>query len=413
MKIVQIQYSSKSGGGAAIKLHGMFLESGIDSHVLTLHDDINDTERIIYCGRKAKARAKIEENIHEFLTRKCLKEYGLFTYPVLGTDISQNRFVREADVIYIHWVQKGFLNFSGYRNLAKTGKPVIVFMHDMWSITGGCHHSFECEKYRSGCFNCQVFPGHRKNDLSAWGFRRKMKLYSDFSNFYFVSPSSWLKGCAEAASLTRMKQIYLIPNLLDRKIFRPIDKTAARTLLDINKGNRVIAFGALAIDSPYKGWNYLKDALYKLKATFSETTLSVVIFGKCNISEMRKLIPFDTVFTGYIKDEYSAALVYNAADVFVTPSLADNLPTTVLESLSCGTPVVGFRTGGIPDMIEHKINGYLAEYRNTDDLAEGIKYCLLNNINATTPPGFENENIMSKHMSLINLLLQKKLTVKL
>ena len=407
MKIVQVQYSSKSGGGAALKLHNAFLEAGIDSYILTLHDDINDSERVIYCGRAAKLRARTEDIIQEFLTRKTRKEFGLFSYPVLGTDISRNRFIKEADIIYIHWVQKGFLNLSGYRKIAETGKPVIIFMHDMWTITGGCHHSFSCEKYRSECYDCQVFQGHKRNDLSARGFRMKMKLYSGFSNFHFVSPSKWLKECAEASSLTRKRQVYLIPNLLDRKIFKPVDKKAARALLNVDNGNRIIAFGALAIDSPYKGWEYLKDALFKLQETFSDAPVSVLIFGKCNISEMRKLIPFDTVFTGYLKDEYSAALVYNAADVFVTPSLADNLPTTVLESLSCGTPVVGFRTGGIPDMIEHKINGYLADYRNTDDLAEGIKYCLLNNIRAEVPSEFENRNIMSKHMSLINMLLQK------
>ena len=407
MKIVQVQYSSKSGGGAALKLHNAFLEAGIDSYILTLHDDINDSERVIYCGRAAKLRARTEDIIQEFLTRKTRKEFGLFSYPVLGTDISRNRFIKEADIIYIHWVQKGFLNLSGYRKIAETGKPVIIFMHDMWTITGGCHHSFSCEKYRSECYDCQVFQGHKRNDLSARGFRMKMKLYSGFSNFHFVSPSKWLKECAEASSLTRKRQVYLIPNLLDRKIFKPVDKKAARALLNVDNGNRIIAFGALAIDSPYKGWEYLKDALFKLQETFSDAPVSVLIFGKCNISEMRKLIPFDTVFTGYLKDEYSAALVYNAADVFVTPSLADNLPTTVLESLSCGTPVVGFRTGGIPDMIEHKINGYLADYRNTDDLAEGIKYCLTNNIRAEVPSEFENRNIMSKHMSLINMLLQK------
>ncbi|HOW09255.1 MAG TPA: glycosyltransferase [Bacteroidales bacterium] len=407
MKIVQVQYSSKSGGGAALKLHNAFLDAGIDSHILTLHDDINDTDRVIYCGRKAKIMARIEDMISDFVTRKSKKEFGLFSYPFLGTDISQHRVIKEADIIYIHWVQKGFLNISGYRKIAETGKPVIIFMHDMWSITGGCHHSFTCEKYKTKCYDCQFFPGHKKNDLSAKGFRKKMKLYSGFSNLYFVSPSKWLKECAESSSLTRNREIFLIPNLLDRKIFRPVDKKVARVLLNIDNGNSVIAFGALAIDSPYKGWEYLKNALDKLSGTYRETTISVLIFGKCNVEVIRKNIPFDTVFTGYLKDEYSAALVYNAADVFVTPSLADNLPTTVLESLSCGTPVVGFRTGGIPDMIEHKINGYLAEYRNSDDLAEGIKYCLSNNIRGKISAEFENENIISRHMNLVNRLVNK------
>ncbi len=407
MKVVQVQYSAKSGGGAAIKLHNAFLEEGVDSYVLTLHYDVNDSDRVIYCGWKAMVTAFIEEKIHEFSLRNSNKEYGLFTYPTLGTDISKNKYIRDADVIYLHWVQKKFLNFTSYRKIAKLGKPVILFMHDMWYITGGCHHSFACEKYRSKCYDCQVFSVNKNNDISARGFKKKVKLYSRFNNFYFISPSKWLKECAEASSLTKMKQTWLIPNFIDRNIFKPIDKKAARMLLGIDNESLVISFGAVSIDSPYKGWQYLRDAFGILRKNFSDDAINILIFGKCNISEMRKMIPFKSVFTGFIKDEYSAAIVYNASDVFVTPSLADNLPTTVLESLSCGTPVVGFRTGGIPDMIEHKVNGYLAEYRNTEDLAEGVKYCLKYKISGKISDKFEKGNIISQHMELLNMLTGK------
>lgn len=407
MKVVQIQLSATSGGGLALKLHNLFLEAGIDSHVLSLHYDINDTDKVIYCDKKAKLKAAVEEKIHEFRERKNIKQYGLFTYPILGIDVSKYRVIREADIIYIHWVQKKFFNFRSFKKIARLGKPIVIVMHDMWYITGGCHHSFECEKYKTGCYNCQVFPGEKKNDLSTKGFKKKKKLYSGFNNFYFVSPSKWLKECAEASGLTRGKQIYLIPNVLNRKIFKAVDKNAARKFLNIEDSLKVISFGAVTIDSPYKGWEYLKDALQILKNKLPESDVAVLVFGKYDVSTMKEMIPFRTIFTGYLNDELSISMVYNAADVFVTPSIADNLPTTVLESLSCGTPVVGFRTGGIPDMIEHKRNGYLANYRDANDLAEGIIYCLENEIKGNTLPEFENTILLDKHMELINGLLNK------
>jgi glycosyltransferase involved in cell wall biosynthesis len=139
--------------------------------------------------------------------------------------------------------------------------------------------------------------------------------------------------------------------------------------------------------------------------------ITILIFGKANKEKISAEIPFKTVFTGHLGDEYSTSLVYNAADVFVAPSLADNLPTTILESLSCGTPVVGFNVGGIPDMISHKTNGYLAKYKDATDLADGIKFCLKNDIQGSTLPNFDSDLIMRKHLDLINDLCHKSLNL--
>jgi glycosyltransferase involved in cell wall biosynthesis len=409
MKVVHVQHSSKSAGGAALRLHNAFIESDIDSYILTLHDDINDTERVNYSGSSAKFVSRIEDKIHNFITRKCNKEYGLFTYPYLGTDISKKKLIKDADVIYIHWVQRGFMNFSGYRRLARLGKPVIIFMHDMWSITGGCHYSFSCEKYKTKCSDCQFFKGHKTNDLSSKGFNNKLKIYSRYNNFYFISPSKWLQECARNSSLTKTKSIFHVPNVLDDNIFKPVDKKSAKRLFNINEEDNVIAFGAVSIDSPYKGWEYLQKALGKLTHDFETDRLTVLIFGKCNNNKLSEMIPFKTRFTGFLKDEFSTTLVYNAADVFVTPSLADNLPTTILESLSCGTPVVGFNTGGIPDMIEHKVNGYLAEYRNADDLAEGIKFCIRDKTKGRLLPEFKRDTILSQHADILSYIMKNKM----
>lgn len=387
-------------------MHNALNESDSDSSILTLFSDINDNEKIIYPGKMSKVTSWIDDRISSFMEKGRKKEFGLFSYPVLGTDISDIRQVRESDIIIIHWVQAGFFNLRSYARLADLGKPLIVVMHDMWTFTGGCHYSFSCEKYKSGCFECQVFIRKKQNDLSVRGFERKKKLFSRYNNLFFVSPSNWLHNCAKESALLNNKPVFHIPNIIDNKIFKLIEKKAARSLFNLNPDDKIIAFGAVSINDPFKGWNYLQEALEIYKQKSGSSGISVLIFGRVSNSQLKEKIPFNTKFTGFLKDEYSLVMVYNAADVFVTPSLADNLPTTILESLSCGTPVVGFNTGGIPEMIEHKSNGYVARYKDSEDLAEGIRFCMESTIEGKLLPQFSKQTVLSKYQDLMKKLLE-------
>jgi glycosyltransferase involved in cell wall biosynthesis len=290
--------------------------------------------------------------------------------------------------------------------LARLNKPVIVVMHDMWNITGGCHYSFTCDKYKTSCSNCQVFPGNKENDLSAAGFAKKLRLYSTFRNLYFVSPSKWLYDCATQAALTKDKPLRYIPNIIDHTLFKPFDKKMARQMLNIDPEQRVISFGAVSVNSPYKGWPFLQQALTLLYQDESFRDLLVLIFGSGYNREIADSIPFKTKFMGFLSDEYSTMIVYNSADVFIVPSLADNQPTTVQESLCCGTAVVGFDVGGIPDMIRHKENGYLAKYKDAEDLCHGIKFCLQNKLQGYRLPEFETSQTINKHIELFNFVKQ-------
>lgn len=406
IKVVQLQYSSESTGRAVLRLHRAFLSNGIDSTIISLKQGLNDDEKIIQKkGKISKLKTLADRKLQFWLMRNNLKEFGAFSYPVLGTDVSQMKEVQNADCIYIHWALGGFLNLSNFEKLAKLGKPILFFMHDMWNITGGCHHSFTCEKFKSHCFDCQVFPKHKIKDFSFKGFAKKLDLYSKYNNLYFISPSKWLYECAKQSALTKDKPIFHIPNILEDIFFKPFDKTIAKRNLNLNPNEVVIAFGATSIDSPYKGWDYLLKALKTLALEVDFKKISVVIFGSGYKKDIANEIPFHTMFTGYLRDEYSPMLVYNAADVFIAPSIADNLPTTVLESLSCGTPVVGFDVGGIPDMIKHKKNGYIAKYKDASDIVEGIKFCINNKIKGYTLPEFETNHILDQHKNLFDQVL--------
>jgi len=326
---------------------------------------------------------------------------GSFSYPILGTDVSDIAELKNADIIYIHWALNGLLNFRSFRKIAELNKPVIIFLHDMWAITGGCHHSFTCDKYKTeGCHNCPMFTDSKKNDLSAKEFRKKQRLYSKFNNLHFLSPSRWLYDCAKVSLLTKDKPVYYIPNILDNTLFKPSDKAVAKQILNIDAGETVVAFGAISVNSPYKGWVYLQKALELLKQDPLSENISVLIFGSVYNQEIADAIPFKTKFMGYLKDEFSTSVIYNAADVFIAPSLAEAFGYVVMESLSCGTPVVGFNVGGIPDMISHKENGYLAKYKDAEDLAEGIRYCIQNNIKGSLLPNLDPALTVQRHLEM-------------
>ncbi len=409
IKVVHLQYSVESAGSAALRLQIAFGKVNVQSNIVSLQHGTMAGPSITYLGKKERILARIDEKIRSFFISKTHKEYGLFSYPLLGTDVSQLSEIKDADFIYIHWVLNGFLNFKSIEQIAKLKKPVIIFMHDMWDFSGGCHYSFDCEKYKTGCHNCQMFPGNKENDLSARGFNKKKKLYTKYNNLYFTAPSKWLYNCAKESALTKDKPVFYIPNLLDNTIYKPFDKKIARQILNIDQNCRVVAFGAVSVNSPYKGWPYLQKALELLKEDNQFENITVLIFGSGHNKAIADAIPFKTKFMGYLKDEYSTALVYNAADVFVAPSVMEAFGYVIMEALCCGTPVVGFNVGGIPDMVKHKENGYIAKYKDADDVCNGIKFCLQNNLKGNLPPALEPGLTITKHLELFKHIQQQKL----
>ena len=396
----------KSGGSSVIRLHRAFQKAGIDSGILTCMMDKLVEPEITYMHKKSRIVAWFDGKLKGFLNRNNRKEFGPFSYPVLGSDVSQLKEIKNADIIYLHWVLGGFLNLSSMEKLLQLNKPVVIVMHDMWTITGGCHHSFTCIKYISGCGNCPILPGHKEKDLSFREFNKKLKLYSKYNNLFFVSPSRWLYDCAKKSMLTRDKPVFCIPNVLDGTTYKPFDKSVAKRILNIDPEETIIAFGAVAIDSPYKGLSFLLEALQILHKQDLKKT-SVLIFGSNYNKKIAEAIPFKTRFMGHLTDDYAMVLMYNSADVLVVPSLADNLPTVVMEALSCGTPVVGFHVGGIPDLIDHLKNGYLARYKDAGDIAHGILYCMENKIMGKRLAEFEEDQVVRKHVELMNFVKNK------
>ena len=242
----------------------------------------------------------------------------------------------------------------------------------MWPFTGGCHYSQECVAYKNGCGACKVLGSDQEKDLSRKNFLRKKQIYFKKKDLTVIGLSRWLVTEAKSSSLFHNYNILNLPSPIDTRIFAPYNKISARQLLNLPLDKKIILFGAVSATSdPRKGFRELSQALRKVDNIDAE----LVIFGSSqsvsNITFFQKVH-----YLGHFHDDVTLRVLYSTADVMLVPSLQENLSNIIIESLSCGTPVVGFNIGGNSDLIDHQVNGYLTDPYNTSDLAKGINWIL-------------------------------------
>lgn len=382
MKVLHINTSSTKGGAAiaAYRLHLEMRKRGIDSTFFSFEE--LRTSNYISVSLLSRYLIFPVIKIKNILFRKKFldsKKKGLFSNLNYGLHLNLKKVISDYDVIYIHWINGGFLSLHSLESILASGKKIFWFMHDMFPITGGCHHSFECTGYQKLCGNCSYLKKQSKYDFSYRQINRKLKLLNKFNNVSFIAPSKWLYNVTSLSTIAKTHKVLCIPNVLDENIFKKLDKNSCRLLFNIPQDYKIILFGAdSALTNPYKGFSYFIDALKNLSNACNEKIM-VVIFGAEKVISIEKDIPYETLFLGSLRDNYTLAALYNSADVFCIPSLAENYANTILEALHCETPVVGFNIGGIPDLVSNK-TGYLAEYKNSQDFSYGIKKVLQGDI---------------------------------
>ena len=406
MNILHINYSDRTGGAAiaANRHNDAMNRAGLSSKLLVVKKDYRQNPNIVPIKKNKKKLfiyAHLLNLIHNFFI-KIHKTFATFSISFWGFSISKHPLIKNADIIYLHWVNSSMISIKEIERILKIGKPVFWYMHDMNPITGGCHYSLDCNKYESACFDCPMIKKKHILDLAKYQFQQKIRRWSKYKNFNIVTPSSWLAECVKKSSIFKGHQVFQSPNVIDTNLYKPISKVYTKKLFNISENKKLILFGADNVNSPYKGWIYLKEALSLLNPEEYEC----LIFGEQNDAIIKSLA-MKVTFTGYLHDDYSLISAYNAADVFVTPSLADNFPNVILEAMACGLPCVGFNTGGIPDLIRHKITGYLAETKNSKDLADGIKWVIDSNnsnlsetVRRTIIDNYSFEKIIEIHKEL-------------
>lgn len=310
----------------------------------------------------------IDSDDQRYLTAFQENEGWLDIFHYSSFNIKRLREFQKADVVHLHNLQKEYFSLLALPEITCL-KPVIWTLHDMFSFTGHCSHSYECSRWETGCGNCPhltIEPKvHKDHTDLLWNLKKIIYAYSDFT---VVCPSNWLKAKLER-SILKDKEIKLIYNGVDESVFKNHDKRKARKHLNLPQDKLVLLFVAYGgLETKIKGAHLIQHVLERLPR---ENVLFLSIGNVTANPGYLKALP-------YIDDEKQLAYYYSAADLFIYPSLADNCPLVVLESLSCGTPVITFNTGGIPELVGHEETGYIAEYNNITDLTKGLEYYMKN-----------------------------------
>ncbi|WP_201575863.1 glycosyltransferase family 4 protein [Psychrobacter immobilis] len=373
MKILHINTHDTQGGAAraAYRLHRALLAESIDSKMLVKKKSSDDYTVLA-------PTSKLEKGINLFrpaLDSLPVKKYKNRTQTLFSpawlpfSQIPKKIAQLNPDIVHLHWINSGMMSV---KDLAKIDKPIVWSLHDMWAFTGGEHYDEHQQHYLDKCGNSQVLSSKKANDLSRKGWERKQKVYEKIEDMTIVGLSNWMHQAAKSSSLLKDKHHIHLPNPINTAAFAPFDKIEARRLLNLPKDKKLILFGAInATSDPRKGFNYIFKALRDSSLEDAE----LVIFGT-NQPATPLNFTQHVHYLGHLHDNISLRVLYNAADVMIVPSLQESFGQTAVESLACGTPVVAFNTTGLKDIIDHKINGYLAKPFDTNDLANGIEWVL-------------------------------------
>lgn len=384
MKVVLLNTFHHSGGAAvaANRLRAALHKQGVDARLLVPElerpDDYAYAVNDSFIGRKSAFVRFAIDRLQVATVEKDRQVRFAFSPASIGIDLHTHPLVQAADILHLHWITFGFLSLRSIRQLLQLRKPIVWTLHDMWAFTGGCHYSGSCRKYESHCHTCPFLGKPHPKDISYRVFRQKSEMFSH-ANISFVACSQWLAGVARQSKLLQGLHVQAIPNPIDITLYQPIAKPSARKALSLPADKKLILFGAAKVADPRKGFGYLQQALQHLQTHYPQTILDVelVIFGKAD-ELLAATLPFPVHTLGSLTSDGKLVHAYNAADVFVLPSLEDNLPNTVMESLACGTPVVAFDVGGVPEMVVHQSTGFVASSRSAEELAQGIYEALYN-----------------------------------
>lgn len=369
MKVVHLSYLDNRGGSAksALKIHNGLKDAGIDSVLFVSQKTLLNDDSVKSISFNKVGRF-IDKKLGEILWRVGYPD----AFYLFSNFFPLRKDVRQADIIQIYNIHGGYFSYKQLKKLSQ--KSILVWrLSDMWPITGHCAYSYECKQWLEGCNKCNDLfcypPIGRDRCNKLW--EEKRKLYSEINDLNIIAPSKWIMNCAKQSPLLQNKRIEYIPNGVDCSIFKPLNKYEAKKELGIDEAKTILLFSAANINDERKGLRYLLHSLDMLNNIYDKL---VVICMGVNIQTYHKNI----LCLGNIKEEKKMAMIYSAADIYVLPTLADNLPNTILECMACRTATIAFDVGGIPDVIHHMETGYLVPPKDEVALANGIRFLFAN-----------------------------------
>ena len=301
----------------------------------------------------------------------------------LGKELRQRHRKGLDDLVHFHWLGDSTLSIE---EIGRLKMPSVWTLHDQWAFCGAEHYTSpplpgeaaSSDERFAVAYSPESRPLHETGpDLNRRTWLRKCRAWR--YPIQIVCPSKWLADCARRSTLMRHWPIRVIPNPIDLSAWAPWDQRHARDILHLPLDRSLVLFGAMGgTADPRKGADLLMQALRILRDQLVDTPLAgleLVVFGQSPPAQSADL-GFPVHYIGRLHDDISMRLLYTAADVFVIPSRQDNLPNTGLEAHACGTPVVAFRTGGLPDIVSHRVTGALAEPFDPYSLADEIRWVL-------------------------------------
>lgn len=379
MRIVQLSTMDIGGGGgsrAAYRLHCGLRKQGIDAHMVVKFKDTADPTvhgKAIHFSlyRKLHNLPPFIDEIPGWLAHSTAQSKPYYSTAWFPDRLQKRLLQLQPDLVNLHWVNGGFLRLE---SLAKWPWPLVWTLHDLWPLAGAEHYPDD-ERYILG-YNAYNRPGEESGfDVNRWVWRRKRVAWSAIDRLTIVTPSQWLGNCAKRSALFSKRPVLVIPNGIDVQVFQPKDTNEQRFQLHLPTNKKIVLFVANTIEDKRKGFDLLLEALTVLRQQPIAENIVLAVVGA---SRTKKLddIGWPVYYLGYIDSEEKLTTIYNAADILVVPSRQDNLPNTILEAMSCGTPCVAFNVGGLPDMIIHQQTGYLAAPEDSPALARGIEWAL-------------------------------------
>jgi glycosyltransferase involved in cell wall biosynthesis len=377
IKVTHLSSFDRGVGAAKANstLHTALRVLDVDHRMLVLRKDLDDPT---VQGQEAamffRLRARVALELDSRLIYRYYHPWEWWSLGLAGnTSIASHPIVKNADIVSLSWVS-GFLSVNAIAGLLNIGKPIIWTLYDMWPFTGGCHYSAGCSRYTGGCGCCPQLGRKRHRDLSAWVWKRKHRQWKT-DHLTVVCPSQWLADCARKSSLFATVDIRVIPTGVDTGVFHSRERKKARRALGLPQDKALVLFIAShGLGNERKGGQLLEKALLQLPEKNLSEPPDLVVLGGGRVSD--EIALRFRVYDVRVQGDEELTTLYSACDVLIAPSREDNLPLTVLEAMACKTPCVAFHIGGMPDVIEHKINGYLATPFDSNDLAEGIFWLL-------------------------------------
>jgi glycosyltransferase involved in cell wall biosynthesis len=377
VKVAQLNYWDAYGGAAraAYRIHSAVREMDVSSRMLVAKVSSGDWNVLGPEGKVEKLGNLLRYRVGAYAQNLSKSENPIIHSPALMRSCWPTKLnSSDYDLVHFHWIGNGMLSIA---DVARFTKPIVWTLHDMWAFCGAEHLSDDM-RWIDGYYGYNRPKSESGLDINRWTWRRKLKHWK--KPMQIVAPSHWLANCAKESVIMRDWPVSVVPNPIDTRQWSPINQSVARQLLSLPADVPLLLFGAQGGTAErHKGYDLLMEAIALLRDHSTAKGLELVIFGEAPPRQIPR-IGFPVHYLGYLHDDISLRAMYSAATMLLIPSRKDNLPNTGVEALSCGTPLVAFDVCGLPDLVKHKTNGYLAKAMETQDLADGIIWAISSDV---------------------------------